>query len=252
MQAPTDWGRMPPEVWNGTFGPYPGLQGPSECDRYAVADIYCPNTGCAGSVPDYECMWPNTWNERSCACEPPFYSPVVIDVNGDGFNLTGSGDGVSFDINGDGRAEQLSWTSGNSDEAWLSLDQNENGLIDDGKELFGNHTPQPPSETPNGFLALAEFDHPLNGGYRDGVIDEKDFVFPHLRLWQDLNHNGVSEPTELHTLQSLGLIRLHLSYKESKRTDEHGNRFLYRAKVDAAKGTKVSRWAWDVFLVLQQ
>jgi hypothetical protein len=45
--------------------------------------------------------------------------------------------------------------------------------------------------------------------------------------------------------------RVHLSYKESKRTDGHGNRFLYRAKVDGARGAKVNRWAWDVFLVAQ-
>jgi hypothetical protein len=45
------------------------------------------------------------------------------------------------------------------------------------------------------------------------------------------------------------VVRLHLDYKESKRTDEHGNRFRYRAKIDDARGAKAGRWAWDVFLV---
>jgi hypothetical protein len=44
------------------------------------------------------------------------------------------------------------------------------------------------------------------------------------------------------------VARIHLDYKESKKTDEFGNRFRYRAKVDDAKGAKAERWAWDVFL----
>ena len=70
-----------------------------------------------------------------------------------------------------------------------------------------------------------------------------------MRLWRDTNHDGVSQPGELYALPSLDVVRLHLSYKESRRVDEHGNRFKYRAKVDDARGAKANRWAWDVFLV---
>ena len=100
-----------------------------------------------------------------------------------------------------------------------------------------------------GFNALAEYDLPAKGGNADGLITERDAIFVSLLLWQDSNHNGVSEANELHALKQMGLTGIECNYKESKRTDEHGNRFRYRAKLDDARGAKAGRWAWDVFLV---
>ena len=164
----------------------------------------------------------------------------------------GRGRGVRFDFNGDGRRGLISWTEAGSDDSWLVLDRDGDGAVTSGRELFGNATPQPrppAGEGRNGFLALAVFDLPRDGGNSDGLIDASDGIFARLRLWRDADHDGLSEPGELHALPALGVVRLHLDYREAKRRDEHGNRFRYRAKVDDARGAKAGRWAWDVFLV---
>lgn len=177
-------------------------------------------------------------------------SPIVIDVDGNGVSLTNSASGVVFNMLDDGVPLQLAWTAAGSTNAFLVLDRNGNSTIDIGAELFGDLTPQPPVASPNGFLALAEYDKPGSGGNGDGKIAAGDTIFAQLKLWRDINHNGFSEPSELSALT--GVIEgIDLDYKESKRTDTNGNQFRYRAKVYGPRGQQNGRWAWDVFLKVQ-
>ncbi|MGH9947309.1 MAG: hypothetical protein ACRD6X_08930 [Pyrinomonadaceae bacterium] len=196
------------------------------------------------------------WIEEICYCDHSIgpHTPIIVDLDGDGFDLTDSATGVDFDFYGDGVPERLGWTAVGSDEAFLVLDRNGNQLIDDGSELFGNFTPQPQppaGESRNGFLALAVFDQPANGGNLNGQIDRRDDVFNRLRLWRDINHNGISESNEMRRLSVSPIRAFELTYVTFRRTDEHGNQFRYRAIVRDERGAQVGRWAWDVFLVSQ-
>lgn len=231
-------------------------QCPTSCPE--ALSSTCNSYTCeAGGDPRDVCKWGGTGcpftNQTviaGCCCNA---TPIILDMDGDGVSLTSARDGVRFDIGDDGKLDRVSWTQSQSRSMWLTLDRNRNGKVDDGKELFGNATPQqipPPGHFKNGFLALAAFDTLEKGGNGDGILSASDSIFAELRAWQDRNHNGISEPDELYTLSSLGITALELDYKESRRTDEYGNKLRYRAKVRVAHGSSASKWAWDVILLV--
>src|ERR1700754_280087 len=241
-----------------TPSPSPTLEPlPTPCEGHCPG-IVAIGQSCFG--PEDICAFPDNYgcqtglyNISGCCCAAE--TPILIDVLGDGFSLTNPQNGVNFDVDINGTPERVSWTATNSDDVWLALDRNGNRLIDNGGELFGNHTAQPEpinGNARNDFLALAEFDKYANGGNEDGFITQADDVFSSLRLWRDINHNGISESVELETFKSLGLSSIELDYKKSRRIDVHGNIFLFRAKIRDDKNARMDRWAWDVVLAKGQ
>jgi hypothetical protein len=196
-----------------------------------------------------------------CCCDPDGgCTPIIIDTTGGGFHLTSGNDGVMFDFLGNGHPFKLSWTAATAGDAFLACldcwkDLPNTGKIDSGKKLFGNLTEQPPSAHRNGYLALAEFDKPENGGNGDGIIDNRDAVYSKLLLWIDQNHDGISQPNELHSLPELGVFSISLKYNVEPFVDQYGNHFRYRGVLnpDPLDGkSKDGRFTYDVIFVPAQ
>ncbi len=100
--------------------------------------------------------------------------PLVINIDSD---ITHVSDfKFLFDLDGDGKRENISFAGAGS--GFLALDLNDDGIINDGKELFG-------TRSGNGFADLAKYD---SDG--DGWIDEDDEIFNRLKVWtKDENGN---------------------------------------------------------------
>lgn len=161
--------------------------------------------------------------------------PIIIDTAHEGFQLTSASDGVVTDMVIPGHKIQFAWTARGSHNAFLWLDNH----------LFGNSTPQPPSDDPNGFAALAVYD-----SNNDGVIDRQDPVFSRLRLWIDANHDGETQPDELYTLPELGVYAINLEHKAEKYYDKYGNLYHYRGSLKTA-ARDVDRTIYDVYFAYQ-
>ena len=136
-------------------------------------------------------------------------TPLVLDLNNDGISTQSITQGVEFDLFASGQKVHTGWISGG--DGLLVLDRNHDGVINDGSELFGGATQLSSGGTAsNGYEALAELDT-----NRDGVITSADTAFSDLRVWSDLNSDGVSQADEIRSLESLGIAKLDLAASTS-------------------------------------
>jgi hypothetical protein len=161
-----------------------------------------------------------------------YCSPIVIDLGRNGIELGRAGVGVYFDVNADGRRDHVQWVRRGGDEGFLALDRTGNGLVDNGAELFGVGTPlvlEGDRNAPNGFVGLAQYDARQLGGNDDGLITDADAIWPQLRIWLDLNADGVSTLEEMRTLRSYGITALETIPKVRKYVDAAGNIIPYWA-----------------------
>jgi len=156
------------------------------------------------------------WIQRS--------DPLTLDLDGDGLETTGidPNNPILFDHDGDGTANATGWVK--PDDGYLVFGRNENGLIDNGTELFGDSTPlldengEVVGQAADGFAALAAED--TNG---DGIVDSNDANWDKLRVWQDLNSDGKTDEGELKTLEELGIAGFHVAKEENTQVLADGN-----------------------------
>jgi trimeric autotransporter adhesin len=132
----------------------------------------------------------------------PRRDPLVLDLDGDGLELVSANGTVLFDHNADGIKTGTGWAAPN--DGLLVRDLNGNGLIDSGRELFGIDTIKSNNTfATQGFDALKDLDSNL-----DGFITSADAAFAELKVWQDLNQDGISQAGELKTLSQWGITNI--------------------------------------------
>jgi len=189
------------------------------------------------------------------ACENCDYgechSPLILDLDGNGFEFGGPTQLVPFDLDADGVLDLVSWIAPGEADGFLALDRNGNGAIDDGSELFGDATPLASGEVAgNGFTALHELDSIEGGGNHDGWVDRRDWGFHGLVVWQDTNRNGFSEPAELRSLRRLGIEALRVTPIVDSQTDAWGNEALFWSEGFRRTCSRVERFGVvDVYFI---
>ncbi len=154
--------------------------------------------------------------------------PLVLDLNGDGVQLIAYNKShVSFDVNNDGIKENTAWVSGQ--DGILVDDKNGNGQIDNISETISEYYT---SNVKNGLEALATLD-----SNHDRVFDNKDTAWTRLRVWQDINVNGVTDSGELKTLDSLGIKAINLTGTYTPYQNIAGNPVFVTASMTMLDGT---------------
>jgi Ca2+-binding RTX toxin-like protein len=121
-------------------------------------------------------------------------------LNKNGFEMIAASEGVVFDHDGDGQKTGTGWVGSN--DGFLIFDRNNDGIINNGGELFGEHTLKysGSGKYADAFEALAQED--TNG---DGVVNAQDANWTSLKVWRDLNQDGISQENEFFTLDELGI-----------------------------------------------
>ena len=165
-------------------------------------------------------------------------TPLLLDLGRNGFNLGDRGVGVNFDIPATGKPNFVQWVANNTDDGFLVLDLNNNGIIDDGAELFGEGTTLKldGQKASNGYIALRQYDLAALGGNEDNLINKKDKIWNSLKIWVDKNADGFSQSDEITSINHHALQQISIKPRSTQNVN---------VRVDAA-GNTIPFWSWVV------
>ncbi|WP_408595623.1 tandem-95 repeat protein [Limnohabitans sp.] len=211
----------------------------SKGDTYSGSDSFTVQVTDAGgasvnaTVETNHSSWPVSGGGGGGGC------PVVVDLDGDGVELISADESQIFDdVNGDGWQERMGWVS--SDDGFLALDRNGDGVIDGMKDISFSH------DLPGAHTDLDGLrSHDTNG---DGLISCNDTEWAKFGIWQDVNSNGIQDAGEFHSLKDLGVASITLNSDNNLRLDQ-GNVVFGETQVNLTSGKSLV--AVDVMLAGQ-
>lgn len=122
--------------------------------------------------------------DRKSLCDP-----LIINFAGTAAELKNTT--FAFDLNADGSAENIQELAAGS--AFLVLDKNKDGKINNGNEMFG-------TQSGDGFADLSVYDEDGNGW-----IDENDSVYNSLGVWNNSAYGG-----KIRSLKEAGIGAIYL------------------------------------------
>ncbi|RZI41391.1 calcium-binding protein [Herbaspirillum sp. HC18] len=181
---------------------------------------------------------PKCGRDFDTAQHPPRKDPLTLDLDCDGLETVASTSGILFDHDGDGIKTVTGWVR--SDDGFLVLDRNGNGTVDNGTELFGDSTPA------NDGITMAHLNGKMADGFdalkqedtnHDGKVDSQDANWSQLRVWRDLNQDGVAQADELYTLAQLGITSFNAAKTANNETLANGNQIADLGSFTKADGS---------------
>ncbi len=140
--------------------------------------------------------------------------PVVLDLTGEGINVTTIDQGVMYDMNHDGIKDASSWIG--EGNGLLIYDVNQDQTVTNASEfILTDHAPGAKTD-----LEALRLGFDTN---QDNLFDQNDSAWNLFGVWQDANKDAVVDNGEYHTLAQLGIVSIHLMANPGSESVMNGN-----------------------------